>query len=436
MPLPGPTSLMAPAGSRRGRLVLTLVLAGLTIPMYFVVERVSSAQPGGRPFPGWVNVLEDANEGLHSIGLVLQPVSPGGAGSHPLVQVDVLVCGTEPFHGVLLLGGAARLGDPKVLKPDPFRGAMTSASVSPRAVVGPLLDLARGMNVPITGAQAFAISFDQLAPCVAPPADTASAQPLAIAGTPFSLVGQLGAPVLRRDSIWHLQSPRQDQVWPISGAFSEQLQNDLGEFEGPPSLPGRWIRPPSMRIEVRVGSLNPGAEVEFTRPQSVATGESLDWTSSVPMAPVAQLLDTQSVTRWQDILAVATILLAVGASIVGTILLQSARVGATDGPATIPGPVRRNHTSSPEPHPGKDIASQTTHQTAVGEATPKADAPPSAPSATAVLERPTTAKRLRVPAAAALLIGIILWRRRTRGSRPLDEVSSPTAKVNRGRRRI
>ena len=85
---------------------VAVILAALTIPLYFLIERVAQAQPPNGPFPGWVAVLEDVSQQPSKVNPIVYPVVPGGKAANPVLQVEVAVCPT-PFQGVLLLCGAA-----------------------------------------------------------------------------------------------------------------------------------------------------------------------------------------------------------------------------------------------------------------------------------------------------------------------------------------
>src|SRR5207248_1444023 len=116
------------------------------------------------------------------------------------------------------------------------------------------------------GADIVPVALDQVAPCAG--GSVSADQPFS--GTPFSIRGQLQEPVLQRVRGWGFQGPRQRQTWPLVGAFTDALRNDLGTFGGPTTLPGSWSRPAALHLSVSVGTLWPPAEIESARPPSVA----------------------------------------------------------------------------------------------------------------------------------------------------------------------
>jgi len=85
---------------------VAVILAVLTIPLYFLIERVAQAQPPNGPFPGWVTVLEDVSQQSPKVSLIISPVVPGGKDANPVLQVEVAAYPTH-FQGVLLLRLAA-----------------------------------------------------------------------------------------------------------------------------------------------------------------------------------------------------------------------------------------------------------------------------------------------------------------------------------------
>ena len=306
------------------------VCAILTIPSYFLVDRATNALPPGHRFAGFVNLLEPATGTFptaDTVTLQVEALTPGGAGAHPLVEIQVLACGTVPFHGILLLGGAARLIDPRlVIFPTPTTAGALGPVFKPRTIGGPLVSLTQSV-LPVADAQAIPVTIDKLATC--PPTVGAGLQAAdPIFGTPFALIGRFGEPVLRTYRVGPLEGPHEGQTWPLLGAFSDSLRGE-SQFIGPVSMAGEWNRPIPLRIGVDVaGTLTPRAELSSARPSS-SSAEGLEWRSLEPMEPVARLFNADALARWQAWLALTTIALAVGASGMAAFLFEASRRPAT-----------------------------------------------------------------------------------------------------------
>jgi hypothetical protein len=97
---------------RRGSWIQAFVgLFGVaTVFAYIVVSGVVNAQPPTQAYLGWVTVLQPVEFGTpQQVELMAEAIEPGAPGDRPGLKYSVLVCGDRPFHGVLLIGGQARL---------------------------------------------------------------------------------------------------------------------------------------------------------------------------------------------------------------------------------------------------------------------------------------------------------------------------------------
>ena len=73
------------------------------------------------------------------------PLVPGGPGQRPTLSYQVNVCGNQPFSGVLLIGGDARLSH---LQGNPALGATTAAGEASRQDLPDLAFLNEGTGIP------------------------------------------------------------------------------------------------------------------------------------------------------------------------------------------------------------------------------------------------------------------------------------------------
>ena len=85
---------------------VAVILAALTIPLYFLIERVAQAQTPNSPFPDWLTLLERVSQQSPKVRLFVSPVVPGGKDANPVLQVEVAAYPTH-FQGVLFLRLAA-----------------------------------------------------------------------------------------------------------------------------------------------------------------------------------------------------------------------------------------------------------------------------------------------------------------------------------------
>src|SRR5262245_17126480 len=102
---------------RIARWVAGIVFVVLAFAGYVIVSLVSTSQPSVRPFPGWIALFASETSSADEAHLNVAPEAVGAPGEHPAVIIDVAVCGTQPFHGVLVMSGAARPLDPVGVQP-------------------------------------------------------------------------------------------------------------------------------------------------------------------------------------------------------------------------------------------------------------------------------------------------------------------------------
>jgi hypothetical protein len=219
-----------------------------------------------------------------------------------LLAYSVAACGVDPFQGVLLIGGAARLSDTRILGPD----GTSLSSVSDAEVFD------ASANQPILLGTVQALRFT-LAPtrCVEhfSPGRAASG----FAGTAIEITGRAGDAVVqsRHFGVW--AGPRSAQRWPLLGSLPGVPPTDLGEWRIA-GLPGSWRRAFQEYVQLDAGSLTTVGSVEAARP-SLLDLTRLSWSSSSPFQASARVLNATALSTWQDWLVAATIVLALAGSL-------------------------------------------------------------------------------------------------------------------------
>jgi hypothetical protein len=304
--------------SRSGRLIrLILAISSmLLIAFYVIVAIVSGAEPPLKPFQGWIALVVPPTDTTDQVRLSVSPSVAGGSGQHPEVEYDISVCGTAPFTGMLLMGGAARLVGPQ--RTAQVSNAPTAVTTAVSAqhlsglVGGPALENPIALGV----IDALPVQLSGVVAC-AP--EQAAATGFAT-GTPVTFSGRLREPVRRQFSLLGMHGPRQSQSWPLIGRFPGVSPILLGAFSID-GLPDEWMRARVLGVQVDVGTLTTKAAVEASSPQIVDT-QSLDWRSQTPVAPFARLVDLDDQATWQETLVFASTLLGIAASVLAAMLLE------------------------------------------------------------------------------------------------------------------
>jgi len=199
----------------------------------------------------------------------------------------VLVCGDRPFHGVLLIGGQARLDHAMVVDQRGVSSADMTVAGAPRLDDLPNITIGQDTaSWDLGPAQLLHVTIDQLTPC----ARAASAEQPLQAGTGEMVGGLARAPVQRPARYFGLSGPRSSQVWPLVGRFPEVSPNVLGEFRGIRGLSGSWMVPPTLHNQVSIGSLAARVSLDLAVPPLTDTSR-LVWNSFFPLRPAVRLTD-------------------------------------------------------------------------------------------------------------------------------------------------
>lgn len=199
-------SLNRGAAAARVAMLLVGVLAALA---FWQVSGTLNDQPRATAFPGWLAVVEPTRTASTSsqVELWVTALQPGTTREHPALSYSVVACGTRRFRGVLLIGGDARLSQPRT-----------------RAPIGTLLwsipdaeifDPGTQQLIPLGTVQALRFTLAPI-PCAGrfPPGREESG----FAGTSVEIAGLAKHPVTQpgRFDLW--DGPRSTQSWPLIGS--------------------------------------------------------------------------------------------------------------------------------------------------------------------------------------------------------------------------
>jgi hypothetical protein len=278
---------------RLAGLGLLIVIGVGSILFYVAVAATINGQASVSPFPGWVAVLQRVPFQVGDrLSLTVVPVIPGGPGAHPKLSYVVTVCGTRPFEGVLLLGGAARLTGVST-SPSPAEASLfpPGGTPAPRVVEMPDLVVYNASRevFDLGRVQVVYLTLDHRFPCLTPTGKIPLGEFQGVSG--FAL-----APVQRYWAGPWWNGPHSSEVWPEVGAFPGPEITDLGTF-GFRGLEGLWVRSSAEKIEVRAGGLTTRASIDIARP-ALADSSGLDWSSNDPInpGPQARVTNTDDLT--------------------------------------------------------------------------------------------------------------------------------------------
>lgn len=311
---------MSARTARRFRRWLRAALAAVSVAFtaaYIVIAHLANGVPSTPAYRGWIALIEP-DTALHQIRLELAASVPGARGPQPRVIIRVVACGSSPFRGQLLLGGAARLLDP-VVSDQP--GLTTPSPVTAVAELGPVLGVSTDGQLLLPDTERILLTIAKVVPCL----PASAGQPTAAVGSPVEVAGRLREPVQRELRMLRAHGPHESQSWPLVGRIPEVPTNQLGIYTFP-DLDGAWVRPPQLRVVVDVGSLTNRAQVESSRPSPTSTDRLL-WDSAEPLTPVARIVNLDAEGQWQQALVAAGIGLGVGTSVLATLLLELATSG-------------------------------------------------------------------------------------------------------------
>lgn len=301
------------AAAKYVTVVLVALLGGLA---FAAVSATVNGQPATDPFQGWVMILGQGNkvEEHQEVELAVHALVSGAPGDRPELVYTVAACGSQPFRGVLLFGGDARLSNARV-----FAGHRSDVEEIPNLVVR---DDSTGSIMELGAVQKLDIEIEHLPACLS------SVSPDRVdsgfLGAAQEVAGSAGAPVQRTWELAWWTGPRTTYVWPLVGTFPGVSVHLRGVFEGIQGLSGSWTIPTPGRFQVSAGGVNLRADVEVARPE-LSDESSLTWVGVHPFAPSARLTDVEAMSAWQQGLIAASIALGITGSLLASVFFEWAR---------------------------------------------------------------------------------------------------------------
>ncbi len=282
-------------------------LAGIA---FWQVSGTINAEPPATPFPGWVAVLQPTlSTSDTQVQLEVHPLQAGESSDRPWLSYSVAACGVEPFRGILLIGGAARLSDTRILGP----AGVSLSSISDAEV----LDVSSNAPIPLGTVQALRFA---LAPTRCVSRFSPEHGPSDFAGTAIEISGRAGNSVILNGHFGIWSGPRSAQRWPLVGSLPGISPEDLGAWRIA-GLPGSWSRAFHEWVRLDAGSLSTIGSIEAARP-SLLDVTRLSWSSSSPFQASARVLNANALSSWQNRLVIATIVLTLAGSLLAATLFD------------------------------------------------------------------------------------------------------------------
>jgi hypothetical protein len=289
---------------------MLMVIVGLgSVCFYVVTAGVVNAQPTTQPFDGWLATLQKDDEpGPEQMTLWAMAVEPGAPGGRPVVRYSIVVCGSRPFHGVLLIGGQARLDHPSVITPSQLPGREI------RELRGASLALF-DTTIDLGSVQSIEVNIKPSGPCVSAPGGKV------LGGTVYAVEGRVRAPIQHQARFFGVDTARHSEVWPRVGGLPGVADGTLGVFDGSGELSGSWVIPPGMRCRVSGGTLSAKAIVDVAVPP-LPEASTVDWDKAGPIAPTVRITNVDEMASVQHTLTAAGVALGIGGSLLASLLFE------------------------------------------------------------------------------------------------------------------
>lgn len=300
--------------------VIIAVVGLALIAAYVLADIAESALPTTKPFPGAIAVFARVGPEVPGaleqdvVRVAISALTPGARGEQPRVGIDIAVCGSFPYKGLLVLTGAAIP-----------TGAVITAPSS--RVSHPKLEVFRadakfvggvpGDNAYLSDTARIEFEVAQPIACIARSDDADSFS----GNVALSIVGNLRKPIAHSASVLSMTSPRTSQTWPTVGRLPWLAPAHRGIFTLD-EVAGRWFIPP-LRTAISAETLSDRVEVESSRPP-LTSSTAVAWNSTVALSPIVRFVDLDSQNTWHRSLTALAVGLGVGASLLAALALEAA----------------------------------------------------------------------------------------------------------------
>jgi hypothetical protein len=285
------------------------------------------------PSAGWVAVLQPASaSNVDTVQLLVQARTDDG---QTRAAYDVVVCGSRPYSGDLLIGGSAQLIKARPDSPVP---------VSPASQVRRIQDLTFYYNgvIDLGAVQLVRINLPYVSAC--PPADAGQSAGILPGGSDEGVTGVTLGPIQQSWSgpwgLWH--GPHAAQRWPLTGALPGVPGNVLGEFQAVSGLSGGWSRPLQEYVQVTADDVPVTWTVDSAVP-SASGPYPLTWQGQNPVSPIVRLTDSSSAALLQNWVVIFAVAFGITGSVLASLLFEWLRRPSRDSAAA--GSGRRLRTS-------------------------------------------------------------------------------------------
>jgi hypothetical protein len=344
-PLPCGTVLSRVLSKSRSARLVVLLLAAATILLFLLLDRLTNGLPPQTRTNGGVALLvkQSSPSAGDSVNLMVTGSAKDGG---RLLQVDVVVCGPQPdWRGELYITGTATLSGPTLLGFPDSRGNPTHPPASFRRASGPL-SLAGSELGLIQNAQIYDVAMSNVFLC----------SPGVVGGEAWSLTGLTASPMVHSDNVLFLRGARRFISLPATGLLPHATSLVSGVFVVP-GLSGQWSLPIPATYSSTIEQA-PTSLVEFAEPNDPTLVSGLRWTSHTPEPVEAQVVYPATEDHLRTLLTGATVLLALGGSLLAEAGWQAiSRRGEADptpAPTPIPAPTPM---TTPTPRPDSAVSS-------------------------------------------------------------------------------
>jgi hypothetical protein len=300
--------------------VLTLGVIATYVALSLTVNGVPAYPPAG-----WIAVVQPAGEPAGDVVQLL--VQARADGSQTRAAYDVVVCGSHPYAGDLLIGGTARFS--KIV-----RNPVLPPSI-PSPKIQNVRDLVFGFGgvINLGSVQLVRISLPTVNACP-PSSDLPAGVPPG--GSDEGVTGITSGPVQRSWAgpwgLWY--GPHTSQGWPLTGIFPGVPPSARGEFTALAGLTGSWSCSLQQYDQISAADVPASWSIDSEVPSP--TGPyPLAWQSNTPLAPTAKLTNTSSLATLQDWLVIFAVAFGITGSMLASLLfewLRPRRAHESDAP--------------------------------------------------------------------------------------------------------